>query len=46
MKVIMELYEIWDAALNTLWTELKDELSEDEFAKLLEEQRDKDGTEC
>ena len=34
-----ELYEIWDAALNTLWTELKDELSEDEFAKLLEEQR-------
>ena len=34
-----ELYEIWDEALNTLWTELKDELSEDEFAKLLEEQR-------
>ena len=34
-----ELYEIWDAALNTLWTELNDEFSEDEFAKLLEEQR-------
>ncbi len=35
----MELYQTWDAALNTLWAELKDELPEDEFAKLLEEQR-------
>lgn len=34
-----ELYEIWDSALNTLWSELKEELSEDEFAKLLAEQR-------
>ena len=35
----MELYETWDAALNTLWTELKEHLSEDEFKVLLEEQR-------
>ena len=35
----MELYNTWDAALNTLWSELKNQLSEDEFAKLLEEQR-------
>ncbi len=35
----MELYQTWDAALNTLWAELKDELSEDEFDELLDEQR-------
>ena len=35
----MELYENWDAALNTLWSELKERLSEDEFNVLLEEQR-------
>ena len=35
----MELYNTWDAALNTLWSELKKQLPEDEFAKLLEEQR-------
>ena len=35
----MELYETWDAALNTLWSELKERLSEDEFNVLLEEQR-------
>ena len=35
----MELYENWDAALNTLWSELKERLPEDEFNVLLEEQR-------
>lgn len=35
----MELYETWDAALNTLWSELKEKLSKDEFNVLLEEQR-------
>ena len=35
----MELYENWDAALNTLWSELKERLPEDEFKALLEEQR-------
>lgn len=35
----MELYENWDAALNTLWSQLKERLSEDEFNVLLEEQR-------
>ena len=35
----MELYETWDAALNTLWSELKERLSDDEFKALLEEQR-------
>ena len=35
-----ELYELWDAALNHLWGELKAGLSEDEFAVLLDEQRD------
>ena len=34
-----ELYDVWDNALNTLWQELKNELSENEFSKLLEEQR-------
>ncbi len=34
-----ELYELWDGALNYLWGELKNNLSEEEFAKLLEEQR-------
>jgi len=34
-----ELYDTWDHALNTLWKELKETLPEDEFAKLLEEQR-------
>lgn len=34
-----ELYDIWDEALNTLWKELKDQLSEEEFAELLKEQR-------
>ncbi len=35
----MELYETWDAALNTLWAELKDQMSEEEFEELLNEQR-------
>lgn len=35
----MELYHTWDAALNTLWTEIKSQISEEEFAVLLEEQR-------
>ncbi len=34
-----ELYDIWDNALNYLWGELKDSLSEEEFSKLLDEQR-------
>ena len=34
-----ELYELWDGALNTLWTELKAKLSEEEFQQLLSEQR-------
>ena len=34
-----ELYELWDGALNELWGILKTNLSEDEFAKLLDEQR-------
>lgn len=34
-----ELYQTWDDALNTLWTELKNTLSKDEFDKLLNEQR-------
>ena len=35
----LELYELWDGALNTLWTELKTKLSEEEFQQLLSEQR-------
>lgn len=35
----MELYQTWDSALNTLWAELKEQLPEEEFAVLLEEQR-------
>ncbi len=34
-----ELYEVWDDALNYLWNELKNSLSEEEFSKLLDEQR-------
>ena len=34
-----ELYDLWDGALNYLWGEVKDTLSEEEFAVLLEEQR-------
>lgn len=34
-----ELYKLWDDGLNYLWGELKNKLSEDEFAKLLDEQR-------
>lgn len=34
-----ELYKVWDDALNTLWAELKDTLSKDEFEDLLNEQR-------
>lgn len=34
-----ELYEMWDSALNRLWSELKEKLPEDEFQVLLEEQR-------
>ena len=34
-----ELYELWDEALNYLWGELKDSLSEEEFSKLFDEQR-------
>ena len=34
-----ELYETWDEMLNILWEELKHEMPEDEFAKLLEKQR-------
>ena len=34
-----ELFGLWDGALNYLWGELKERLPEDEFAKLLDEQR-------
>lgn len=34
-----ELYELWDGALNYLWSELKNDLTEEEFEQLLEEQR-------
>lgn len=34
-----ELNKLWDDALNYLWGELKNSLSEGEFSKLLEEQR-------
>ncbi len=34
-----ELYALWDSALNTLWSELKANLSEKDFQKLLDEQR-------
>ena len=34
-----ELNKLWDDALNYLWGELKNSLSEDEFSKLLSEQR-------
>lgn len=34
-----DLYKIWDEVLNQLWSKLKDELSEEEFQVLLEEQR-------
>jgi len=34
-----ELYELWDNALNFLWDELKVNLSQEDFEKLLDEQR-------
>ena len=34
-----ELYATWDSALNLLWNELKEDLPDDAFAKLLDEQR-------
>ncbi len=34
-----ELYATWDSALNLIWSELKEELPDDEFSKLLDEQR-------
>ena len=34
-----ELLKIWDNALNYLWGELKNSQSEEEFSKLLDEQR-------
>ena len=34
-----ELYELWDGALNYLWGELKTNLPEEAYAKLLDEQR-------
>lgn len=35
----MELYELWDGALNYLWEILKNTLSEEEFEELLVDQR-------
>ena len=35
-----ELYATWDSALNILWNELKEDLPDDEFSKLLDEQRE------
>lgn len=34
-----ELYELWDGALNHLWSELKNRLSEEDFSELLDKQR-------
>ena len=34
-----ELYELWDGALNYLWSELQNVLSEDEFGELRDKQR-------
>lgn len=34
-----ELFDVWDRALNTLWSELKSTLEKDEFEILLNEQR-------
>lgn len=34
-----ELYELWDGALNYLWSELKESLPEEEFSTLLDAQR-------
>jgi len=34
-----KLYKLWDNALNDLWGKLKDSLSDEEFSKLLDEQR-------
>lgn len=34
-----ELYELWDGALNDLWSKVKSNSSEEEFSKLLDEQR-------
>ncbi|MBE5812064.1 MAG: DUF1311 domain-containing protein [Clostridiales bacterium] len=34
-----ELYELWDETLNYLWSKLKNSLSEEEFAKLKNQQR-------
>ena len=34
-----ELYELWDDALNELWSKVKSSSSEEEFSKLLDEQR-------
>lgn len=33
-----ELYELWDGALNDMWSELKLSLSEEEFSKISDEQ--------
>ena len=33
-----ELYELWDGALNDMWSELKLSLSEEEFSKMQDEQ--------
>ena len=33
-----ELYELWDGALNDMWSELKRSLSEEEFSKMQDEQ--------
>ena len=34
-----ELYKLWDDALNYMWDELQNSLSEDEFSKLQDEQK-------
>ncbi len=34
-----ELYTLWDTALNELWGKIKETLPEEDYAKLLEEQR-------
>ena len=39
-EISAELYATWDSALNLLWSELKEDMQDDVFAKLLDEQRE------
>lgn len=37
-QLVQQLYELWDGALNDLWGKLRENLPEEEFDKLLDEQ--------